>query len=97
MDETIKLTRSKLTGPHNIGSDKNITINGLVDLIADIAGKTINKVHIDGPLGVRGRNSDNKLIKKELDWEPTQQLKVGIAKTYEWIDNNIRNNLIDVK
>ena len=57
-----------------------ISINDFVDLISDVAGKTINKVHIDGPLGVRGRNSDNNKIKKELSWAPSKPLREGIEK-----------------
>ena len=74
-----------------------ISINDFVDLISDIAGKTINKVHIDGPLGVRGRNSDNKLIKNELGWSPSQSLKIGIEKTYKWIEEKVLNDEADVK
>ena len=67
-----------------------ISINKFVDLIADIAGKTIKKIHIDGPLGVRGRNSDNFKIKSELGWSPSQPLKVGIKNTYEWIEKQVK-------
>ena len=68
-----------------------------VDLIADVAGKTIKKVHIEGPLGVRGRNSNNDLIKKDLNWAPSKSLKEGIAKTYEWIESKVLNGSEDVK
>jgi len=74
-----------------------ISINSFVDLIADIAGKTINKVHIDGPLGVRGRNSHNTLIEKELGWSPSMPLKEGIAKTYEWIEQMVISGVSDIK
>ena len=94
---TKRLLRSSKSGPYNIGSDEMITINGLVDLISDIAGKTIKKVHIEGPLGVRGRTSDNKLIKRDLDWEPSWKLKKGLSKTYEWIEQKVNNNEIDNK
>ena len=97
IEGTIKLTRSDKTGPYNIGSDQMVTINQLVDIVADIAGKTIKKVHIDGPLGVRGRNSDNKLIKEELGWAPTKSLQEGIAKTYSWIEENVKLGKTDLK
>ena len=78
-------------GPVNIGSDEMISINGLVDMVADIAGKKISIKHTAGPLGVRGRNSDNRLIKEKLQWAPSQPLKVGIEKTYRWIEAQIKN------
>lgn len=97
IEGTIKLTRSDKTGPYNIGSDQMVTINQLIDIVADIAGKTIKKVHIEGPLGVRGRNSDNKLIKEELGWAPTRSLQEGIAKTYSWIEENVKLGKTDLK
>ena len=86
---TIKLMRSNLEGPYNIGSDEMISINNFVDLISDVAGKTIEKIHIDGPLGVRGRNSDNKKIQEELNWSPSKPLRDGIEKTYQWINQMV--------
>lgn len=90
LDGTIKLLRSGLEGPYNIGSDEMISINDFVDLISDVAGKTIKKVHIEGPLGVRGRNSDNEKIKKELYWAPSKPLREGIEKTYQWIEKKVK-------
>jgi nucleoside-diphosphate-sugar epimerase len=72
-------------GPVNIGSDEMVTINQLVDMVADVAGKQIVKKHIPGPEGVRGRNSDNNLIKEKLGWAPSNSLKWGLEKTYPWI------------
>jgi GDP-D-mannose 3',5'-epimerase len=92
IEGTLRLTRSGWTGPVNIGSDEMISIDGFVDMIADIAGKRIGKRHISGPTGVRGRNSDNRLIESKLGWRPRQPLKVGVAKTYEWISEQIKNN-----
>jgi nucleoside-diphosphate-sugar epimerase len=92
LDGTIKLTRSDQIGPYNIGSEEMVTINQLVDMIADISGKTIGKHHIDGPTGVRGRNSDNALIKAELGWSPSHPLREGLEKTYEWIEQQVRSN-----
>lgn len=94
---TITLLRSSFSGPYNIGSEEMISINDFVDLIADVAGKTINKIHIDGPLGVRGRKSDNNLIKSDLNWSPTISLREGISKTYEWIEEKVRSNSLDIK
>ena len=85
LEGTLRLTRSDFTGPVNIGSDEMISIDGLVDMIASIAGKRIYKRHIAGPTGVRGRNSDNRLIEQELGWRPSRPLKDGIARTYAWI------------
>ena len=81
--------QSDFLGPVNIGSEEMVTINQLVDITAKVAGKTIEKNHIDGPLGVRGRNSNNDLVREKLGWDYSQSLEVGIAKTYEWISNQI--------
>jgi nucleoside-diphosphate-sugar epimerase len=77
-------------GPVNIGADQMISINDTVDLVAQIAGKTIRKKHIDGPTGVRGRNSNNELIEEKLNWRPSQNLKEGLKETYQWINFNVR-------
>ena len=77
-------------GPVNIGADQMISINDTVDLVAQIAGKTIRKKHIDGPTGVRGRNSNNELIEAKLNWRPSQNLKDGLKETYRWINLNVR-------
>lgn len=69
-----------------------VSINQLVDMVADIAGKKIEKNHIPGPLGVRGRNSENSLIRQELGWAPSQTLRAGLEKTYEWIEWQVRRN-----
>lgn len=90
LEGTCRLTRSDWEGPVNIGSDEMVTINELADTIADIAGKTIRKTHIPGPLGVRGRNSDNTLIGQRLGWRPSQRLRVGLEKTYAWIEEQVR-------
>lgn len=76
-------------GPVNIGSDEMVTINQLAEMAMEIAGKKITLKHIEGPLGVRGRNSDNTLIKEKLGWAPNQPLKEGLAKTYAWISEQI--------
>lgn len=92
IEGTLRLMRSNCTGPVNIGSDEMVSIDAFVDMIADVADKKISKRHIPGPEGVRGRNSDNRLIQRELGWRPSQPLKDGVAKTYEWISAQIRRN-----
>jgi len=82
---TIKLMRSDFSGPVNIGSEEMVTINQLAEIILSIAEKKSTLKHISGPLGVRGRKSDNRLIKEKLNWEPSQPLNVGLIKTYQWI------------
>jgi GDP-D-mannose 3', 5'-epimerase len=94
IEGTVRLLRSDFAGPVNIGSEEMVTINQLVDLIADIAGKRIRKNHIPGPQGVRGRNSDNRLIKEKLQWAPTQSLRVGLEVTYRWIERQVCRNYI---
>jgi GDP-D-mannose 3',5'-epimerase len=94
VEGTTRLLRSDFEGPVNIGSDEMVTINQLVDYVADIAGKKIEKNHIPGPLGVRGRNSENSLIKERLGWAPSQTLRAGLEKTYEWIEAQVRRNSI---
>jgi len=84
-----RLVNSNFTGPVNIGSDEMVTINQLVNIACEVAGKKLNKKHIEGPLGVRGRNSDNKMIEKELGWKPDFKLHDGVAKTYNWIKQQI--------
>ena len=69
-----------------------VTINELVRLIADVAGKTIHVRHIDGPQGVRGRNSDNRLIRDKLDWAPSRPLRDGLVPTYRWIERMVMRN-----
>ena len=80
---------SDFMGPVNIGSEEMVTINQLVDTAAKVAGKEVSKMHIDGPLGVRGRNSNNDLIREKLGWDYSQTLEEGIRKTYEWICDQI--------
>ena len=79
-------------GPLNIGSDEMVTINQLAEYAIAISGKRIDVHHIPGPLGVRGRNSDNRLIEKELQWKPSLPLRDGLAKTYRWIEAQVRSN-----
>jgi len=97
LEGTIKLTRSGWTGPVNIGSDEMITINQLADIVMEIAGKKLKKRHVPGPLGVRGRNSDNHLISERLNWKPEQPLKIGLQATYKWISGQIGKTSVSVK
>ena len=92
IEGTTRLTRSNFSGPINIGSEEMVTINGLVDVVCDIAGKKLEKVHIPGPLGVRGRNSDNRLIAQKLGWRPSQTLRRGLELTYSWVETQLMSN-----
>ena len=100
IDECIEATRrlmdSEFIGPVNIGSEEMVTINQLVDIAAKISGKKIKKNHIDGPLGVRGRNSNNDLIREKLGWDYEQTLEEGIKKTYGWISYQVSKELYGV-
>ena len=92
VEGTLKLMRSDWEGPVNIGSEEMVTINKLAEIITNISGKNITFNHIDGPLGVRGRNSDNRLIFEKLNWKPSQSLYDGLMPTYSWISNQIMSN-----
>jgi GDP-D-mannose 3', 5'-epimerase len=90
LEGTSLLMRSDCPEPINIGSNEMVSINQLVQMTASIAGKQVSVSHIPGPLGVRGRNSDNKLIAEKLGWQPTQPLVHGLQKTYEWIELQVQ-------
>lgn len=85
VDGIRRLMNSDFTGPVNIGSEEMIAINDFAKMVIDIAGKNITLKNIPGPTGVRGRNSDNRLIKEKLGWQPTQPLLEGMKKTYAWV------------
>jgi len=85
------MDNSIFKGPVNIGSEEMVTINKLVEIITKISNKSIKIKHISGPLGVRGRNSDNKLIKEKLGWAPSQPLHDGLLTTYDWIKKQVEN------
>lgn len=95
IDECIEATRrlmqSDFTGPVNIGSEEMVTINQLVDIVCSIENKSLEKIHIPGPLGVRGRNSNNDLVRAKLSWDYSLSLVDGISKTYAWIKKQIVN------
>jgi GDP-D-mannose 3', 5'-epimerase len=89
IEGVLKLMESDFIGPVNIGSDEMVTINDMVKSVIDISGKMVHVKHVDGPTGVRGRNSDNTLIKEKLNWSPKQPLYDGLIKTFNWINKEI--------
>ena len=86
LEGILRLMKSDFTGPVNIGSEEMVTINQLAEIIMQIAGKKIRIRNISGPQGVRGRNSDNKLIREKLKWQPNISLRQGLEKTYPWVE-----------
>ena len=85
------MRQEEFHGPVNIGSEEMVTINQLAQMAIDLSGKKLYIKNIEGPLGVRGRNSDNKLFKEKMGWEPTQPLFEGMKKTFEWINQQVNN------
>lgn len=90
LEGTIRLLRSNFEGPVNVGSEEMISINDLARMIVGISGKKISIRNVPGPEGVRGRNSDNRLIAERLDWAPSQPLRTGLEKTYAWIADQVQ-------
>lgn len=86
LEGSLRLMRSEFAGPINIGSDEMVTINELARIVMHVAHKQLRVRHVPGPLGVRGRNSDNRMIREKLGWAPSQRLETGIATTYKWIE-----------
>lgn len=89
VEGTIKLLRSDFEGPVNIGSEEMVTINQLAEMVISISGKNVRIENVPGPLGVRGRNSDNKLIQEKLGWAPSQPLIAGLETTFRWISSEV--------
>jgi GDP-D-mannose 3',5'-epimerase len=89
-----RLMRSDFRQPINLGQDRMVTINQLAEMIAEIAGVKIARKHIDGPMGVRGRNSDNTLLRESLQWEPAISLEQGLALTYPWIESQLKARML---
>ena len=89
VEATYRLMQSDFMGPVNIGSEEMVTIDQLVDTAARVSGKNVEKNHIDGPLGVRGRNSNNDVIREKLGWDYSQSLEEGISSTYNWIQEQL--------
>jgi nucleoside-diphosphate-sugar epimerase len=85
----LRLAASDYEGPVNLGSDELVSVDELIDIISKIANKSVTKKYVTGPVGVRGRNSDNTLIKKVLGWAPSTSLEDGLFKTYEWINEQV--------
>lgn len=90
-----RIMASDCDTPLNLGSERMISINNLVYLIAKLTGKRVTIKNIDGPIGVMGRTSDNKLIKEKIDWVPDENLEYGLVKTYDWIKQQIELNIQD--
>lgn len=88
-----KLMRSSYTEPLNLGQDRLISINELADIVANVAGANIIKKHVEGPQGVRGRNSDNTRLREVLSWEPELSLEEGLARTYAWVEQQVQSHL----
>lgn len=86
-----RLVESNFTGPVNIGSEEMVTINQLAELVIEVSGKRVGIRHITGPLGVRGRNSDNRLIFEKLGWRPSTSLRAGVERTYDWVASQVEN------
>lgn len=91
LEGTQLLVESDFTGPVNIGSEEMVTINHLANLVMNIAGKNLSLKHVPGPLGVRGRNSDNRLIADQLGWKPSRPLIQGLERTYAWIYSQVQS------
>ena len=89
IDASKRLMRSNHAGPFNVGSEELISINDLVTLVADISGKSINIHNVHGPVGVRGRKSDNRKVTEALNWSPKTDLKTGMAKLYDWVSSQL--------
>ena len=90
VEAVIRLMNSDFTGPVNIGSEEMISINDFAQMAIDISGKKLKIKNITGPTGVRGRNSDNKLLFDKLQWAPSLSLIDGMKKTYSWIESQIK-------
>lgn len=89
LEGTTRLTRSDFEGPVNIGSEEMVSINQLAQIVIDISGKDVSIDNIPGPLGVRGRNSDNRLIQERLGWAPSRTLREGLETTYAWVNDQV--------
>ena len=93
VDGIHRLMMSDFSEPLNLGQDRMVSINQLADIISGSAGIEVAKKHIDGPQGVRGRNSDNSKLREVLDWEPVISLEDGLAKTYQWIEQQVADQM----
>ena len=89
IEGTLRLMRSDVEEPVNIGSEEMVSINDLARMVIEISGKTISLKNTPGPIGVMGRNSDNRLLRAHLGWEPQLPLRSGLAMTYRWIEGRL--------
>lgn len=89
IEGSLRLMRSDFQGPVNIGSEEMVSITGFAHMIMDVADKPVRLRHVDGPTGVRGRNSDNRLIQERLGWKPSMRLEDGLRRTYAWVDTQV--------
>jgi GDP-D-mannose 3',5'-epimerase len=89
LEAALRSTWSDFAGPFNIGSEEMVTINQLVEMVPDIAGKRTKKNHVAGPLGVRGGDSDNRLIPEEPTWQPRAPLRDGLEVIYRWVERQV--------
>jgi len=96
LDGIRKLMQSDYCGPVNIGSEEMVTINGLTEMVMQLSEKKISIKHIEGPIGVMGRNSDNTLVKEMLNWEPKYSLRQGMEKTYHWINGQVQKSIVSL-
>jgi nucleoside-diphosphate-sugar epimerase len=94
VEGVIRFMNSDFCGPVNIGSEEMISINDLALMVIGISKKTLGINNIKGPEGVRGRNSDNNLFRKNIGWESTATLYDGISKTYQWVENRVQNSIV---
>jgi GDP-D-mannose 3',5'-epimerase len=92
LDGVRRLMDSNVQDPVNIGSAEMVSINQLARMVMQVAGKRLTIRHVPGPLGVRGRSSDNTLIRDVLGWAPSQPLRIGLARTYAWIDRQVHGH-----
>ena len=93
-DGLLRLMKSEFVHPLNLGRDRCVTVDELVDVVADIAGMKAIKRHIDGPTGVAWRNSDNALCREVLDWEPETPIEEGLRPTFHWIAERVREAIL---
>ena len=93
IEATRRLMQSNFTQPINIGSEEMVTINQLIELVSEVSRKNVTRKHkLDAPTGVRGRNSSNSLIRRELGWDYSLTLKEGLTKTYSWIEKQVNSH-----
>jgi GDP-D-mannose 3',5'-epimerase len=88
-----RLMESAFAGPVNIGSEEMVSVNNLAQIVMSVAGKKLSIRNVPGPVGVRGRNSDNRLLYRKLAWKPSRPLVEGLEKTYAWIENQVHNSI----